>query len=282
MRRQEPQARYDRYCDEIELQVRRLRDVVTSGADLTATVPTCPDWSLEHLVRHTGGALRWVELNVRTRSKEEVPEEEVPLCDGPEVKGDPAALDAWLAEAGEMLVATLREAGPKASVWSWGWEQTAGFWARRMTHELVVHRADATLAAGLPYEVAPDIAADAIDEWLEIVEFVQRTMPHDEAAELRGPGRSIHLHATDASADLNASRSEMGVPPPEGWGRLVELTDDVLRWRRGHEKATVALRGPLTEVLLAFYRRLPLDGGELEVLGERELLDFWLKRATFG
>ncbi len=269
MHRQEPQARYDRYCDEIELQVRQLRDVVTSGADLTATVPTCPDWSLEHLVRHTGGALRWVELNVRTRSKEEVPEEEVPLYDGPEVKGDPAALDAWLAETGEMLVATLREAGPKAPVWSWGWEQTAGFWARRMTHELVVHRADATLTAGLPYEVAPDIAADAIDEWLEIVEFVQRTMPHDEAAELRGPGRSIHLHATDASADLNAE-----------W--LVELTEDVVRWRRGHEKATVALRGPLTEVLLAFYRRLPLDGGELEVLGERGLLDFWLKRATFG
>ncbi len=94
---QEPQARHDRYCDEIELQIRQLRDIVTSGADLTATVPTCPDWSLEHLVRHTGGALRWVELNVRTRAKEEVPEEEVPLYEGPEAKGDPAALDAWLA-----------------------------------------------------------------------------------------------------------------------------------------------------------------------------------------
>lgn len=211
-----------------------------------------------------------------------MPEKEVPLYEGPEVKGDPAALDAWLVETGEMLVATLREAGPKAPVWSWGWEQTAGFWARRMTHELVVHRADATLAAGVPYEVAPDIAADAIDEWLEIVEFVQRTMPHDEAAELRGPGRSIHLHATDASADLNAERSEMGVPPPEGWGRLVELAEDVVRRRRGHEKATVALRGSLTEVLLAFYRRLPLDSGELAVLGERRLLDFWLERATFG
>ena len=113
------------------------------------------------------------------------------------------------------------------------------------------------------------LAADTIDEWLEIVEFVQRTMPHDEAAELRGPGRSIHLHATDTSPEVDAE-----------W--LVELTEDVVRWRRGHEKATVALRGPLTEVLLAFYRRLPPDGGELEVLGDRELLDFWLRRATFG
>lgn len=63
---------------------------------------------------------------------------------------------------------------------------------------------------------------------------------------------------------------------------LVELTEGGVVWRRGHEKATVALRGPLTDVLLAFYRRLPLDSPELEVLGERELLDFWLERATFG
>ncbi|WP_371576637.1 maleylpyruvate isomerase family mycothiol-dependent enzyme [Streptomyces sp. NBC_01314] len=268
MRSQEPRARHDRYCAEIELRVRRLRGIVTSGADLSVTVPTCPDWSLEQLVRHTGGALRWVELNVRTRSENEVPEPDVPLYEGPEKQGDPAAPDAWLAETGEMIVDTLREAGPEAPVWSWGWERSAGFWARRMAHEQVVHGADAALTVGRPVEVAPEIAADAIDEWLEIVEFFQRTMPHDEAAELRGPGRGIHLHATDTDTELNAE-----------W--LVELTEDVVRRRRGHEKATVALRGPLTEVLLAFHRRLPPNGGRLEVLGDRELLDFWLERATF-
>ncbi|WP_328355935.1 maleylpyruvate isomerase family mycothiol-dependent enzyme [Streptomyces sp. NBC_00457] len=260
---------HDRYCDEIAQQVGRLRAVVMSGADLSATVPTCPDWSLEHLVRHTGGALRWVELLVRTRAQEEIPEEEVPLVHGPEAKGDPDALDAWLAETGEMVVAALREAGPDAKVWAWAGIHTSGFWARRMTHELTVHRADATLAAGLPYEVAPDVAADAIDEWLQIVEFVQRTMPHDAAVELRGPGRSIHLHATDVTPEVNAE-----------W--VIELGEDGISWRRGHEKATVALRGPLTAVLLGFYRRLPLDSPELEVLGERELLEFWLERATFG
>jgi hypothetical protein len=98
---------------------------------------------------------------------------------------------------------------------------------------------------------------------------VQRTEPHDAARELRGPGRSIHLHATDTGSGMNAE-----------W--LVELTEDGVTWRRGHEKATVALRGPLTSVLLAFYRRLPLDAPEVEVLGERELLEFWLERATFG
>lgn len=34
MRTQDLRARYDRYRAEIEVQVRRLRDIVTSGADL--------------------------------------------------------------------------------------------------------------------------------------------------------------------------------------------------------------------------------------------------------
>ncbi len=51
---------HDRYCDEIDRQVGRFRSVLSSGADLSATVPTCPDWSLEDLVRHVGRALRWV------------------------------------------------------------------------------------------------------------------------------------------------------------------------------------------------------------------------------
>jgi uncharacterized protein (TIGR03083 family) len=260
---------HDRYCDEIALQVERLRAVVTSGADLSATVPTCPDWTLEQLVLHTGGALRWSATLIRTRAQENVPDEQVPRGDGPETPGDAAALDAWLAEAGELVVGALREAGPDAKVWSWSGIHTSGFWARRMAHEITVHRADATLAAGLPYEVAPEVAADAIDEWLQIVEWSQRAEPHEEALqELRGPGRGIHLHATDSTPELNAE-----------W--VIELTGDGVSWRRGHEKADVALRGPLTPVLLAFYRRLPLDSPELEILGDRELLEFWLERASF-
>ena len=257
---------HDRYCDEIAHQVEQLRAVVTSGADLTATVPTCPDWTLEMLVLHMGGALRWSGTLVRTRAQENIPDEDVPRGDGPEKPGDAAALDEWLAEAGELAVGALREAGPDAKVWGWADSQTSGFWARRMAHEITVHRADATLAAGLPYEVAPDIAADAIDEWLQIVEWVGEREGKEAPI---GAGGSIHLHATDATPELNAE-----------W--VIEGTEDGFGWRRGHEKATVALRGPLTSLLLAFYTRLPLDSPELEILGERKLLEFWLERATFG
>ncbi|MFE4666461.1 maleylpyruvate isomerase family mycothiol-dependent enzyme [Streptomyces sp. NPDC056716] len=261
---------YDRYCDEIALQVRQFTDLVTApGTDLAATVPTCPDWTLEELTRHMGEALRWVEVTVRTRASAEVPAERVPEGAGPAARGDAVALGEWFARGGESVVRTLREAGPDAVVWGWAGVHTAAFWARRMTHEITVHRADAALAAGVPYEVAGEVAADAIDEWLEIVTFVQRDDPHDAARELRGgEGRSIHLHATDA-AGLNAE-----------W--VIELAPGGVVWRRGHEKASVALRGPLTEVMLAFYRRVPLEGGAVEVVGEREVLDHWLERATFG
>ncbi|MEH0547142.1 maleylpyruvate isomerase family mycothiol-dependent enzyme [Streptomyces sp. B21-105] len=260
---------HDRYCDEIALQIDQLRAVVTSGADLSATVPTCPDWSLERLVRHTGGALRWVDALVRARAQEEIPRQDVPLIGGPVAEGDPAALDAWLAETGRLVVGALREAGPDTKVWSWAGVLDSGFWARRMTHEITVHRADAALTAGLPYEVAPDVAADALDEWLQLVEWVQQSGKRPAAERLRVTDRSIHLHATDAPAGIDAE-----------W--LIELTERGIVWRRGHEKATVALRGPLTSVLLAFYRRLPLESPGLEVLGEREVLEFWLENTTFG
>lgn len=261
---------HDRYCDEIVRQVGGLRAVVTSGAELSATVPACPDWTLEDLVRHVGGALRWTGLIVATRAEQDVPVDRTPGAEGPAASGDAAALDAWLAESGEVAVDALREAGPDAHAWSWAGIDTAGFWARRMTHELVVHGADAALAAGLPFQaLAPEVAADAVDEWLDIVRLVQRALPDAAANELRAPGSSLHLHATDTPAELNAE-----------W--LVELPDDGIIWRRGHEKATVALRGPLTDVLLAFYGRLPLDAPGLDVLGDRELLDLWLEKATFG
>ncbi|MFF9072702.1 maleylpyruvate isomerase family mycothiol-dependent enzyme [Streptomyces sp. NPDC014735] len=254
---------HDLYCDEIISRTDALRSVLR-GADLSATVPTCPDWNLRDLAVHVGGAHRWVGEIVRTRATEALPPERVP---GSSPEGDdPAALDAWLAEGAAKTVEALRAAGPGQEVWSWAWEPSTGFWARRMAHETIVHQADAALAAGADYAVAPELAADTIDEWLEIITFVRSTGYKKEALELTGPGRSIHLHATDA--------------PDAEW--LIELGEDGFAWRRAHEKATVSLRGPLTDVMLVFNRRLPADSDRVEVLGDAELLDFWLERTTFG
>jgi hypothetical protein len=126
------------------------------------------------------------------------------------------------------------------------------------------------------------VAADALDEWLESGRFGQRPLPDGPAKDLRAPGRSVPLHATDTDPALNAERSERGGPPPEEWGRLIELPEEGVSRRRGHEKATVALRGPLTSVLFAFYRRPPPNAPELQVIGDLDVLRLRLDSAKFG
>jgi uncharacterized protein (TIGR03083 family) len=253
---------HDRYCDEITARTEALRATIR-GADLDATVPTCPDWTLRELALHVGRAHRWVGEILRTRATEMVTFEQVP--ESAPKSDDPAALDAWLEEGAARTAEALRAAGPDEEVWSWAWEPSTGFWARRMAHETIVHHADAALTAKTGYEVAPEAAADTIEEWLEIVAFV-RSVGDKRAAELTGAGRSIHLHATD-------------VPDAE-W--LIEFGEDGFTWRHAHEKATVALRGPLTDIMLVFNRRLAPDSDRVEVLGDAELLDFWLEHAVFG
>ena len=256
---------HERYCDEIIDRTDALRAVLR-GADLGTAVPTCPDWTLRDLALHVGGAHRWVGEILRTRATEAIPPERVP--DPAPGSEDPAALDAWLAEGAAKTAEALREAGPDVEVWAWAWEPSTGFWARRMAHETIVHQADAALTVRAGYEVAPELAADTIEEWLEIVAFVRaarRAASGEEAPELIGPGQSIHLHATD-------------VPDAE-W--LIESGEDGFGWRRAHAKASVALRGPLTDVMLAFNRRLPADSDRVEVAGDAQVLNTWLEHTSF-
>src|SRR5215207_206217 len=186
-----PGLEHDRFCDEIVAQTDLLRDVV-SGADLSVTVPTTPDWTLADLIRHIGGNLRSLEQAVRTGTAVTEPERQVPDHGGPP-GDDPAAIDAWLAEAAARAAQTLGGAGPdaEAQIWQIRWPTAA--WARRAAHDLVVHRADAAGTVGAGYRVAPDLAADAVDEFLDLL---SNPMVAGAGGEAAGPGGTIHLHAT--------------------------------------------------------------------------------------
>jgi uncharacterized protein (TIGR03083 family) len=161
----------------------------------------------------------------------------------------------------ERLADTLRAAGPDAEVWTPVPGETPMFLARRMAHETVVHRADVTLAVGAEFTVDEEVALDALDEWMELGSLPQRSEVHPEKRELLGPGRTLHLHATDTPPEVAAQ-----------W--LVDLTGDAIAWRRAHEKAAVAVRGPLTGLLLVVYGRRPARSEGIEVLGDVQLLDF--------
>ncbi|MEU5052500.1 maleylpyruvate isomerase N-terminal domain-containing protein [Streptomyces sp. NPDC021096] len=258
---------YDRYCEEILTQTDLLREALRHG-DLTAKTPTCPDWTLAQLALHVSSAQRGVEGIVRDRVKEfRVPTDETAGTGGAEAF-DADSLDAHLAEGARQLVETLREAGPETEVWTFGAEQTAAFWARRMTLETVMHRADVFAAVGAEYTVDAVLAADCLDEWLEIVTSPQAIAYRPAYGELAGPGRTLHLHATDTDPELNAE-----------W--FIDAREAPVTWRNTHEKAAVAVRGPMTAVLRVMYRRSSVDDGGVEVLGDREVLDSWLERASF-
>jgi uncharacterized protein (TIGR03083 family) len=257
---------YDRYCDEIVTQAGLLRAAI-EGADLTAPVPSCPGWNAGQLVRHVGGAHRWAAEAVRRRVAEPFTEQFRDLSEF--TSEDPAVAGPWLAEGAAALAAVLREAGPGAPMWTPVPGGSTDFYARRFTHETAVHRADGTLALGRPYLLDPVMAIDGIDEWMELGSLPMHFDMHPQMRELIGPGRTVHLHATDTAPEAAAE-----------W--VVDLTGEQIAWRRAHEKAAVAVRGPLTDLLLLVYKRRPARGAGIEVLGDAGLLDFWLERVSFG
>lgn len=258
---------HERYCAEVVIQTDLLRRLL-AGTDLSLPVPTCPDWTLAALIRHIGGNLRTCEAAVRTVVTVDGPATRVP---GPEepADDDPSDLDIWLSESAAVFADTLRAAGPDVPAEVWKVRAPTGFWARRAAHDLVIHRADAAGAVGAEYPVAADLAVDAVDELLELFSDPELAETTPGLAELRGAGKSIHLHATDADPALVAE-----------W--LIEFDDRGFSWRHGHEKATVALRGPLADLLRVFHRRLPVDTPGVEVLGDAALLAFWLERVSLA
>ncbi|MEV1332970.1 maleylpyruvate isomerase family mycothiol-dependent enzyme [Micromonospora costi] len=259
---------FDGWCAEIvdqaELMAKHL-----AGADLRSPVPSCPGWTTAQLARHLGAGHRWAEEIVRTRAAAPLPDTELRELSG-HTDGDPAVIGPWLVAGATRLADTLRAAGPDTRVWTpIPGRADAAFYARRFAHETLVHRADATLTLGVPFDAAETVAVDALDEWMELDSLPVMLEIRPERRELFGPGRSVHLHATDTAPGVGAE-----------W--LVDLTGEVGTWRRAHEKAAVAVRGPLTELLLTVYgRRSPADG-TVEVLGDRALLDLWLARVSFG
>lgn len=258
---------HDRYCSEIVTQTALVRSCV-EGTDLTAPVHTCPGWNVAQLLRHLGGSQRWAEETVRTRAQGPLPDDhfrDIP----PDPPADPGALLDWLVAGATLLAGALRDAGPDAAMWTPVPGAAAAFYARRFTHETVVHRADAALAVGAPFTVAEDVALDCIDEWMELGSLPLHLEVHPWMRELLGAGRTIHLHATDTAPQTRAE-----------W--LIDLTGDAITWRRAHEKATVAIRAPLTDLLLIVFRRRPARGEGIEILGDVQFLDHWLERIPFG
>jgi uncharacterized protein (TIGR03083 family) len=230
-------------------QARALADAARRS-DPEARVPSCPDWNVAKLVKHTGTAHRWSAGVVRTR--EPLAPKQIDL----ELPGDPSGFPDWLERGTGALVEALRGADPDAECWTWTDARTVGFWSRRMAHETAVHRWDAQGAGGAPEPFDGALAADGIDEHL-------RNLPSIIGADaIAGDGQTLHLHCTDRDGE---------------W--FLRRTADGLEVTREHAKGDVAIRGAASDLLLLVVGRTPAAAPE--VFGAPADHEAWLALLHF-
>jgi uncharacterized protein (TIGR03083 family) len=218
-----------------------------AALDLTAQVPSCPDWTTSDLVYHVGDVYWTWRAVVEGRRAEGSTGEFAP-------RPTDAELVDWATQEAQQLAHLLANTDPHTRVWTWAPQKDVAFVQRRMAQETAVHRVDAEIAAGFRRPIAPDLAADGIDEFLEFF------LP-DEPEALVGPGESVHLHATDSGDE---------------W--LVRVGDGTVTAEREHAKGDVAARAAVSDLLLLLWRRVaPAD---VEVLGDGAALERFVARTT--
>lgn len=241
------------------LEENRAFSELFRDVDESQPVPTCPGWTLKQLFRHVGRGQRWAAQIVRDKRDQPLDFREV---EGGKPPPDPADALSWLRGGAQRLIDAVELTGAETPVWTFLGPRPASWWLRRWVHEVAVHRADAAIATGAEFSLAPEIAADGITEWLERV-AVQAggggsQLPLED-------GQTLHVHATDP-----------GLGDAGEW--TVRVDRGRIAWSHEHGKGSVAVRGGATELLLALLRRVPLDQTGIELYGDQEVWQNWLER----
>jgi uncharacterized protein (TIGR03083 family) len=196
-----------------------LQDAVAqAGPD--APVPACPDWAVADLVEHVTRTLHWVRETV-TRGVTTTPS---PLPPAPPHPEWDTALDGLRREL-TGTIETLEALEADFPAWNWAPQaKTAGFWHRRMAHEVSVHRWDAEAAAGRATPIETKLAADGVsevlDSWLPagrrkgptdlhgVVHLVASDAGYEWFVRLRGPGVALLDTGTILDTDDHHPRAQ--------------------------------------------------------------------------
>lgn len=254
------QVSTDTYLEQIQTGAAGFADLLSSNsADLR--IPTCPDWNLRQLTTHVGRAHRWAATIVTGRTAAPISFRDVPNGALP---AEPGERGPWLYEGARLLADAVHAAGTE-EVWTFFGPSSASFWARRMAHETLVHLTDARLAAGVSTVIDPEIATDAIDEWL-ILSGPNLGSPDERAGSLPD-GTVLHLHVTDPGVD--------------GGEWLITRTGAGVVVEPGHGKGDAALTGPAQSLLLVLMRRMPPSDPSVIVHGDPAVLTGWLDSTPF-
>ena len=214
---------------------------VLAGADPSARVPTCPDWSAVDLLRHLTQVHRFWAAVIGDRLTEAQVEEL--QSSRPPLPDDRDELLVLRREATADLLAALGGRDPAEPAWSWfPADQTVGFTWRMQTHEATMHRVDAELTAGRPLSrIDPDVAAEGVDH---VVDVMWAWAPADAE---RRPTGTVRLEATDTGRSwlINTFRWS-----GQAWGQTFADQIGTERVGAGDARATVSGRAEDLDLLV--------------------------------
>ncbi len=214
-----------------------------------ALIAACPGWTLHDLGVHLGTVHRWV---IDALVAGGPPDGSV--FHPPAPSDDSAALAEWVREGAARMIVLFEETDPDEPTWHpFPVEpKLAGLWRRRQSQEASVHRWDAQHAVGMDAHIAPELAADGIDEYFHVM------LPRMLLREHRtSPSSTFAVHLTDLDQRWAVDGST-GLPVPMAAGSAAQGT----------------LRGDAETVLLRLWGRpiaAPLDHG-----GDGAVIDDWL------
>ncbi|TWV31232.1 maleylpyruvate isomerase family mycothiol-dependent enzyme [Streptomyces misionensis] len=244
------------FLDTLDREGRSLA-AAAARAGTDAKVPTCPDWQVRDLLRHTGAVHRWAAAFVAEGHGAPRPMTDAPDLDGP-------ALVAWYADSHRRLVDTLAAAPADLECWTFlplPDLSPLAFWTRRQAHETTVHRYDAEAAGGAtPSPVAGDFAVDGIDELL--LGFHARSRSRVRTPE----PKVLRVRATDAA---DGARDAV-------WTVRLTAHAAPAATRGTAGEADAELSGPAEQLYLALWNRVPVP----RVTGDHALAARW--RETSG
>nr|BFE82787.1 hypothetical protein GCM10020093_053880 [Planobispora longispora] len=221
-------------------------------AGLDAPVPTCPGWTVQDLLDHTGGVHRWATAYVATGKTEPFTDEEKA-----EFFSAPAGetLIDWFRDGHAALVRTLREADPALECWAF--LRAPSLWRSGPGGRRTRPR-----STGWTPSPPPGRSPRSIPSWPPTASTSSSTAS--------SPGRGGGWSPTRRSAWPSVPPTSRP-PGRSGWSRRADHRPGV------RDDADCVVSGPATGLYLLLWNRVDADG--LDVHGDRDVLALWREKA---
>jgi uncharacterized protein (TIGR03083 family) len=216
--------------------------------DLSRAVPRCPGWQVDSVFDHLG---RGVGI-ARIAALDAPPDADVFAAMGGALPAPARGAEARsrFAESMPAYLARLAQLDPSSPCATYAGVGSVAFWMRRDAIELALHASDIADALGVPFDVAPERASDAIDETIEFVlpmalQVLARTAPPPcRLLPIDAPERLLG-DSTPPRASISGTASSILLAL---WGRATLPVDgDEATGRAWTGLVEEAFRGPATD-----------------------------------